>query len=187
MHKLSDDRVQPIHANGIYHITSFGAIWQSLFYDYQDPDGYYYALTHNQNQHQKEITRLWSNMQFLLDHEKFLINNHRCKQQVTYVNYDHHGVQEFPYVYFLIYIQGPLVTGKNSIVSHVVQEIAQYDFELIWCLPPKTLVTDIDTTLEFEQIGTVVNLWGRKGDLVGGMERIDFELRSNSSDDQKSM
>ncbi|MHA1713193.1 MAG: hypothetical protein ACTSW4_04005 [Candidatus Ranarchaeia archaeon] len=179
MHLDSDARITPIHANALYHVTSFNLIWESLFFDYHDPDHYYAKLTHNEEEHRSEIEKLWRNMQFFLDHEKFYVNKRLCEQEVVYLNYDHHGAKDFPYVYFLIKIPCKLKRRNNVVDSRVFKDIAQYDFELVWCFPPGSKVISVETTLDFEQIGQVLNFWGRAGDPIPGTERIEFDLAPN--------
>ena len=62
MHRITDDQIKPIHGNSISHITSFGLIWQSVFFDYYDPDHYYVELTHTKKKHTTEINRVWNNI-----------------------------------------------------------------------------------------------------------------------------
>ncbi len=176
MIKKLDENLLPIHGNAIYHVNPFGVITETIYFDFFDPDEYYSSLTHNLKAHQEEISILWRNMQYFLDHELIFINNSRCTQDVVYVNYDHHGDSVSPYIYFVIHICGPPFQSHNIVLSDICIDQAEYDFEIVWAFPPGAQINGVSTQLEHETIGPILNLWGRKGDQVGGQESIEFDL-----------
>ena len=169
-------KLVPIHANAIFTVSTNGEITQALFYDYYDPEGHYAKLTHNPDHHKQEIQTLHQNMQYFLDKEKIIINQKPVLQKIEYVNYDHHGMKDTPYVYWVISFKGDLKPGINTLESQVALDTINYDFEILWRLPTNTTITQVDTPLNYEIHNNILTLWGRKGDTVGGKEIIYFIL-----------
>ncbi len=169
----------PLHANSIYNVSLTENVTQTLFFDYHDPQSYYHRISHQPKQHQIEIQNLWSNLQRFLDKEIVRVNQQPTSQNITYVNYDHHGIQEMPYVYWIIRWRGSSFKGgKNTIESISDIEKALYDFEILWIFPEKSEIIKVETPLEYEIIGPHLALWGRKGETVGGKEVITFKLKT---------
>ncbi|MHA2060504.1 MAG: hypothetical protein ACW976_06980 [Candidatus Ranarchaeia archaeon] len=167
----------PLHANSVYNLALGDNVIQTLYFDYYDPDGFYDTLSHDPKTHKVEITKLWSNLQYYLDRETVRVNGQETPQKIVHVNYDHHGLRNMPYVYWVIrWLGSKIQQGKNIIESIAEQEVAKYDFEIVWVFPENTQVTDVQTKLQYEILDGILSLWGRKGDTVGGKEIFSFEI-----------
>jgi hypothetical protein len=167
----------PLHANSIYNISLGGSVTQTLFFDYYDPNAIYDKLSHDQKNHQMEISTLWKNLQYYLDREIIHVNGQITKQKIVHVNYDHHGLRNLPYIYWIIRWDGSsFQLGKNIIESIADKETAKYDFEIVWVFPEETRISVVQTNLHHEIMDSILSLWGRKGEIVGGKEIISFEL-----------
>lgn len=166
----------PVHANSFFIVSRDGAFNQILTYDYYDPSGYYSQLTHRPIDFKKEIDKLWSNMQDFLDEETIKINGTVTRPLVKHVDIEHRGSETTPFLTWIIYFEGRFNKGSNIFESWAEEERAAYDFEVYWYFPPKTAITEIDSPMDYDSQDNTLILWARKGDKVGGYERIIFNI-----------
>ncbi|MCP8317270.1 MAG: hypothetical protein H3Z51_10505, partial [archaeon] len=100
------NEVKPIHAHGFFWVSREGIVNQTIIFDYYDDKGYYASLLHKPDEYEKEMIKLFDSMQDLLDKEKILMNNVKCKPKVLTVSLDHRGLENLPCITFLITFKG---------------------------------------------------------------------------------
>ena len=76
----------------------------------------------------------------------------------------------------VIYFEGRFSKGNNIFESWTEEERATYDFEVYWYFPPKTAIIEVDSPMDYDPQDNILILWARKGDEVGGYEKIVFKL-----------
>ena len=170
------EKILPLHANSFFIVSGDGSFNQILSYDYYDPKGYYDRLTHRPIDFEKEINKLWSNMQDFLDEETIKINDTAVRPLVRYVDIGHRGSETTPFITWIIFFRGRFKRDENSFESWTEKERATYDFEVYWSFPPGTTILEINSPMDYEPQGNLLVLWARKGDQVGGYEKIVFRL-----------
>ncbi len=180
---LSDEEmVEPLHAESFFSVSITGEIHERLCFEYLDPDGYYKRVVNDDALLAKEIEKLVSNMQYFLDRERVEINHERVKSIVRYVDIFPKGMSEVVGVVYLIDFAGRFKQGLNKVETWLEEEVAPYDFEIIWRYPTGTRIHEIDTLLEYEIYDDFVLLWAYEGLQVGGYERMEFELPKETID-----
>ncbi len=172
-------RIEPVHAQGFFVVTRRGDVHQIVVYDYYDPEGYYAKLIHRPREYEEEMNRLAANMQEFLDSEEVVINGERVYPKVVAVSLEHRGFEDSPYITFIIHFKGRLRRGLNTYENKYEEGVAEYDYEAYWIFPPRTRIVEVDVRSEYEVLGSgnILLLWARRGDKVGGYEKIVFELR----------
>ncbi|MHA1238079.1 MAG: hypothetical protein ACTSSJ_02315 [Candidatus Odinarchaeia archaeon] len=170
------ENIKPLHAQTFICASRNGEFNQFLNYMYYDPDKYYADLIHKPSEYENEILKLWDNMQGFLDEETIKINGTTVTPKVKYVSIEHIGSDTLPIISWIITYNGELKSSENIYETWSDEEIAEYDFESYWCFPPNAKLLEIDTLLEFEVQGNILLAWARKGDKVGGYEKIVFSL-----------
>ena len=170
-------RVEPLHAQCIFTVSRRGEFHQHLIYDYYDEEGYYARLLHKPRQYKEEMLRLAAAMQEELNQETVRINGVLAYPKVLAVSMEHRGSKQLPYIIWIIKFKGPLKRGVNIFENISEEEIAEYDYEVIWSFPTKTKILDVEVRGEHEILqGPTLMIWARKGTRVGGLERITFKL-----------
>lgn len=177
--------VTPIFGSSIFSVSPYGQIYQVLCFDYADPDGYYEAILHDEKAFADEIRKLHLNMAELLEAERVFINGDRVRQEVLHVDIGLRGAADVPYLQWVIFFQGAFKTGENILASDVPEETAEYDIEVLYLWPRGTRIKRVDTPMEHETRGSLLLVWARKDDRVGGHESVIFELPSGVSSPHK--
>jgi hypothetical protein len=170
--------VTPIFGSSIFSISPYGQVYQVLCFDYADSDGYYEAILHDEKAFADEVEKLRLNMAELLAAERVFINGVRVKQEILHVDIGLRGAADVPYLQWVILFQGAFKQGENSLVSDVPEEVAEYDIEVLYLWPPGTRIRRVETPMEYETLGSLLLVWARKGDRMGGHEAVTFELPS---------
>jgi hypothetical protein len=173
-----DSEIKPLFASSYFTISPKCQFYQVICYDYADPDGYYERLLHDPKAFAKEAEMLCTNMQIFLDAEKVFINDERVEQKILHVDIGLRGAADIPYLKWVIFFQGEPKPGKNTLTSIVEEEVSEYDIEVLYLWPPETQIKEVQTPMEFEIRGSLLLVWSRKGDLVGGHEKVSFEFSS---------
>jgi hypothetical protein len=83
-------------------------------------------------------------------------------------------------VVYLIDFAGRFHKGMNNIETWLEEEMAPYDFEILWRFPVGTKITDLETALDYEVYEDIVSFWALEGEEVGGYEKMAFVLPSDS-------
>lgn len=170
------DMVEPIHAESFFSVSQTGEIHERLNFEYLDLSNYYRKVIRDENLLTQEVEKLASNMQFFLDKERVEINNERVRSQVDYCDIYLKGDSEVVSIVYLIDFAGRFRKGENIIETWLEEEIAPYDFEIIWRFPIGTKIVEVETNLEFEIYDDIISLWAIEGDDVGGYEKLVFEI-----------
>ncbi len=172
----AEEFVIPVHAESFFSVSISGEIHERLCFEYLDPDGHYKGITHDESLLAKETEKLAANMQYYLDRERVEINSQKVKSIVRYIDVFPKGDSEVVGVVYLIDFAGRFVSGVNKIETWLEEEVAPYDFEIIWRFPMGTKIVEIDSLLDFEIYNDFVTLWALEGVDVGGYERMEFIL-----------
>ncbi len=182
LYSESEDFVEPIHAESFFSVAASGEIHERLCFEYIDIEGYYRQVLQDEGRLEEEIRKLATNMQFFLDEERVEINGERVKSIVRYVDIFLKGVSNVVAVVYLIDFAGVMRPGGNIIQTWLEEEVAPYDFEIIWRFPSGTQIVEIDSKLTFEIHGDFVVLWAVEGDEVGGYESMEFLIPESRLD-----
>ncbi|MCX8142305.1 MAG: hypothetical protein N3F04_06060 [Candidatus Nezhaarchaeota archaeon] len=167
----------PTSASCYFSVSRDGEFNQFLVYDYYDPAGYYARLLHKPRKCKTEIRTLCLNMQSFLDQEEVKVNGVRVYPKVLTAYIGHRGFMDSPYVAWVIAFKGKLRKGLNVFENTTEQEKAEYDFEIVWQFPVRSSITNVKISTESQVVGkNTLIVWARKGELVGGYERIEFML-----------
>lgn len=170
--------VQPLFASSVFSISASCEVYQVLSYDYVDPNGVYQELLKNQAAFQNEVKKLRLNMAEFLAAEKVYINGQRVEQRILDMEIGLRGSAEVPFFQWVIHFQGTPRSGENSLKSDVETEIAEYDIEVLYLFPQGTRILNVITPMENEVRGSLLLVWARKGDTVGGHEEVFFRFPS---------
>ena len=166
----------PVFGQGIFTVSRAGEFFQVVRYDYYDPDGYYSKVMRSPVLYGEEVSRLYYNMQSLLDSEVVKVNGLKVRPRVRAVNIELSGFEEFPHITFLIYFRGRLRRGENVFENWYDEEDAEYDYEVYWFFPPRTRILEVIVSGDYDVVGSLLYIWARKGDRIKGYERIVFEF-----------
>ncbi len=173
-----DSRVKPLFASSYFAISNTLQVYQVVCYDYADPDGYYERILQDSDAFKQEVENLCTNMQGFLDAEQVFINGQRVEQKILHVDIGLRGAADVPYLKWVIFFQGQVQPGINTLASDVEEEVSEYDIEVLYLWPPETQINKVVTPMDFEIRGPLLLVWSRKGDVVGGYEEVSFEFLS---------
>ena len=169
--------IEPLHAHCFFSVSKKGEFHQYLVYDYYDEEGCYAELLHKPREYRREMAKLAQNMQEELDKEIVKVNGERVYPRVMAIAMEHRGSRQLPYIAWIIKFKGKLKKGINIFENLSEEEIAQYDYEVVWCFPLRTKIINVEVKGECEVLnGPTIMIWARKGMKVGGLERIVFKL-----------
>jgi len=177
--KLDEDLtnfVEPVHADSFFSVSFTGEIHERLNFEYLDLNHYYSKVLRDEKLLADEIDKLAGNLQYYLDQERVEINGVRVKSRVNYCDVFQKGDTDVVAVVYLIDFTGRLHKGVNKIETWLEEEIAPYDFEILWRFPVGTKVTEVETVLDYEIYNDIICLWALEGEEVGGYERMMFIL-----------
>ena len=170
------DMVEPVHASSFFSVSLTGEIHEQLSFEYLDIEGYYRKVIRDENLLAKESEKLADNMQYFLDKERVEINGERVKSRVVYCDIFLKGDTDVVSIIYLIDFTGKFEDGQNTIETWLEEEIAPYDFEILWRFPGGSKIIEVETTMDYEIYNDIISLWAMDGDEVGGYEKIVFEL-----------
>ncbi|MCP8320794.1 MAG: hypothetical protein H3Z52_07630 [archaeon] len=172
------NEVEPIHAHGFFWVSREGIVNQTIIFDYYDGKGYYASLLHKPYEYEKEMIKLFYSMQNLLDQEKILMNNIKCKPKVLTVSLDHRGLENLPCITFLITFKGQIKIGLNTYENFYEKGIVEYDYEAYWVFPKRTKILEVESSVEYEMIAkNILIMRARREDRYSGYEKIVFYMR----------
>lgn len=166
----------PISGVAYFIVSENGNITEILDFSYLNEDLKYKKIMHDQLEFEDEVKTAWKNMQAFLDAEKIIINNKQVKSKVTFVDIIYRGLEEIPHILFFIDFGGPLKKGINTIETYTEKEKLEYDIEVFWKYPENTKIIEVETPMNYEIKKNFIILWSRKGDIIGGYEKIVFQL-----------
>lgn len=167
----------PIHAEGIFTMGVDGGVWESLIFEYLDKDRYYKNLLRDREGLLNELRTIMENMQGFLDEETIKINGEVVKARVIDVSLGFRGSFDRPYLEFYIYFKGNLRRGVNRYEDYYEEEVAEYDYEIVWLFPPGFKIIEYEFAGEGSILGSgnILRLTVKKGLKVGNYESITFE------------
>ncbi len=167
----------PVSASCYFSVSRSGEFHQFLIYDYYDPEGYYAKLLSKPRKCRDEIRRLCLNMQSFLDQEEVKVNGVRVYPKVVTAYLSHRGFMDSPYIAWVITFKGKLRRGLNVFENMTEREEAEYDFEIAWQFPKKSRIVKVQISTESQVVGrNTLIVWARRGEIVGGYERIEFTM-----------
>ncbi len=171
------EEVVPTSASCFFSVSRSGEFHQFLVYDYYDPRGYYAKLLDKPKKCKGELRRLCANMQSFLDQEEVKVNGLRVYPKVVTAYIGHRGFMDSTYIAWAITFRGPLRRGLNVFENTSERERAEYDFEILWQFPRRSEVVGFQISTEAQVVGrNTLYVTARRGEVVGGYERIEFVL-----------
>ncbi len=174
------EEVVPVYAEGIHVFDLTGNVWLILIFEYRDPKAYYYNLVKKGNSEIiEELETIMNNMQRFLDEEIIKINGERSRPEVKDIILGFRGSYNRPYIEFYINFKGNLKPGLNRYDNFYEEEIAEYDYEILWIFPEGVRIVNYYIAGDGRIIGTTDNILVvhvRKGTRVGKHEWIEFEV-----------
>ncbi len=179
--KSNEVRLKPIYAHGFFHVCRIGGIYQTIMFRYVDETSYYWRLLRESGKGkesiEEEISLLRENMQSFLDDEEVYINDKRTRPVVSDVVIDSVSPGEAT-ITFLIRFRAPLRSGVNTYVNIYEEEIAEYDYTVVWLFPVGGRVVEARVGVDYEvrRDGSILLFRVKKGTRVGGREEIVFEV-----------
>jgi hypothetical protein len=168
--------VQPLFASSVFSISAALEVYQVITYDYHDPEGVYKRILEDEEALQLEINTIHANMTEFLAAEHVYINDKRVEQKILQVDIGLRGSPQIAYFQWVVHFQGIPREEENVLSSDVEKELAEYDIEVLYLFPMGTRINEVETPMEFETRDSLLFLWGRKGDKVGGYEAVRFSL-----------
>lgn len=175
----ASEMVQPIHAQGFFHVAQ-NHISYYIVFDYNDPLRYYYRILQDQQLYEQETQTLYQNMQQLIDQEKVVVNGQRVRPVVEMVDIGFRGRPTRPFIVFAVSFKAPLKPGVNTYENTYEPETISYNYEAYWILPPGSTILEVDMGPGNEEWsivgGNILAIYGRRGQRTGGYEKIVFQL-----------
>ena len=175
----NSEEIVPIYAQGIHVMDLNGNVTQVIIFEYIDKNRYYYKLVKKGGKELiEELMTIMKNMQNFLDNEIIQINGVRARAIVQDVSIGFRGQPERPYIEFYIKFGGPLKPGLNRYDDYYEEEVAEYDYEILWILPENAKIVSYGMAGEGKILGkgNILQVFVKKGLKVGGHEYIEFEL-----------
>ncbi|MDI9619526.1 MAG: hypothetical protein QFX33_01690 [Candidatus Nezhaarchaeota archaeon] len=167
----------PVSASSFFSVSRKGEFCQYLAYDYYDPEGYYSNLLGKPRKCRAELKKLCVNMQYFLDQEEVKVNKMRVYPRVVTAYLGHRGFMDSPYIAWIIKFNGKFKKGLNLFENISEREKAEYNFEIVWQFPARSKIINAQVSSESQLVGrNVLFVWARRGEVVGGYERIEFML-----------
>ncbi len=169
---------KPLYAHGFFTMHETGLVDQIVVFDYLDESRYYWNLKRDKDKFEREIRMLADNMQYYLDQEKVLINGVEAPPRVVDVEIGFRGKPELPYILFLIEFKGELKKGMNLYENIYEEEIAEYEYIVLWNLPEnaKFVKAELGVPYRVEPNGRSIFFRVKPGVKVGGREAIYFRI-----------
>lgn len=168
----------PVYAEGIHVMNLNGQISLVIIFEYIDKEKYYARLARKGGSELiNELRRVMENMQKFLDEEIIKINDNLVKAKVHDVSLGFRGTTDRPYLEFYITLTGSsLRKGLNRYDNWYEEEIAEYDYEILWIFPENFKITNYDLGGESVVMGSenILRTIVKKGTKVGGHEWIEW-------------
>jgi len=166
----------PLNAEAAFYVSENG-ITELLVYNYLDREYVYQKLCASEN-YDTEMNRIKENMQYYLDQDTVLVNYEEKRMKLSEVELKFKdGLPEYPQLNFMIIIRCKLKEGNNVIEFDMEDELAPYDFQIKYHFPHGSKIVEVESLLSFEIIDNKIIMTAKKGDRVGGYEKIVFKVR----------
>ena len=166
----------PLNAEADFYVSEKG-ISELLIYHYLDEEHFYQKLCASEN-YDTEMNKIKDNMQFYLDQDTVLVNHEEKRMKLSEVELKFKdGLPEYPQLNFMILIRCKLKEGNNVIEFDMEDEIAPYDFQIKYHFPHGSEIVEVESLLSFKIIDNKIIMTAKKGDLVGGYEKIVFKVQ----------
>lgn len=168
-----------MHGQGFFYV-GYRYIAYYLVFDYIDPLGYYDAVLRDERLYEEETTKLYYNMQELVDQEEVVVNGERVRPRVEMVDIGFRGSRSRVFIVFALRFRAPLRRGRNVYENRYEPEEIEYSYEAYWVFPPGSRVLSVDMgpgSEDWDIVGeSTLAIYGRRGGRTGGYERIEFQL-----------
>ncbi|MGC9096215.1 MAG: hypothetical protein ACP5II_03445 [Infirmifilum sp.] len=171
------EQLQPLSAMGFFHVTSKLEVYQSLIFEYFDPESYYSVLVEDEEELEKELKRLAAVMQDFLDEEEVIINGERVKPRVRAVDVGFKGSPDEVFITYFIFFKGKPLQGLNYYENLYENETAEYPITAYWVFPPGSKIVNVQMSGDVIIISpNVLSVRLEEGEKIYGYEKIEFEL-----------
>ncbi|MFX1520595.1 MAG: hypothetical protein ACFFCD_11825, partial [Promethearchaeota archaeon] len=147
-----------------------------LIYNYFDEKQVYQKLCASNN-FDEEMDKIKDNMQYFLDQDTILVNREEQRMKLREVELKFKdGLPEYPQLNFMIIIRCKLQKRTNVIEFYMQEEEAPYNFQIKWHFPHRSEIIKVETSLSFQVANNNIIMTAKKGDCVGGYEKIVFKI-----------
>ncbi|MFX1467005.1 MAG: hypothetical protein ACFFA5_11090, partial [Promethearchaeota archaeon] len=147
-----------------------------LIYNYFDEKQVYQKLCASNN-FDEEMDKIKDNMQYFLDQDRVLVNHEEKRMKLREVELKFKDrLPEYPQLNFMIIIRCKLKEGNNVIEFYMEDEIAPYNFQIKYHFPHGSEIIEVESLLSFKIIDNKIIMAAKKGNRVGGYEKIIFKL-----------
>lgn len=167
--------MRPVFAHGLFNVSP-GTIINHVLYIYEDPELELEEVLSSRRRVREEAARLRRNMQAFLDSERILINGEEVRAEVAHVAFGYEGVRGRAFIEYIIEIPFNPRRGMNKYVDEYGEEVAEYDYRVVWLFPRCGKVVKADLGVPARVSARKIVLTVRKGHRLPGRERIEFFL-----------
>ncbi len=173
---MKESRIKPVYAEAFFKVSK-DDITYYLIFEYLDEEGYYEKLFRKEEELDKEMNKLYYNMQSFLDEEKVTINGKRCKPKVRMVDLNFRGSYDRVSIVFLISFPVKLKEGVNYYENEYASELVEYDYKAYWFFPEGSEIIEVDMKEDYEILDKrILVIYGKKGKRSSGYEMISFKI-----------
>ncbi len=170
-------KVEPVSAMGFFVVTNNLEVYQTIVFEYFDGEGEYARLVEDEEELEKELSRLAAAMQGYLDSEEVILNGRKVKPEVKAVDVGFKGAPEEVFITYFIFFKGVPKDGVNYYENLYENEVAEYPITAYWYFPPGSKITNVQMSGEVTIIApNILVAHLDEGERIYGYERIEFIL-----------
>ncbi|MEM1982231.1 MAG: hypothetical protein QW596_04705 [Sulfolobales archaeon] len=172
------ESIRPIYGQGTFVVCENGDVLQEVIFDYVDEELYYWRLMDSEEELNKELDKVVSNMQSFIDKEVVKINGKRVFPRVIGVDLGFRGFENRPYITFYITFKGSLRKGMNVYEDTYKPDSVEYDYTVTWIFTGNLKVLKAYLGVGYDVLadGRILTFSISKGFITPGYERIEFTL-----------
>lgn len=171
------EELQPISALGLFTVTRKLEVYQTIVFEYFDPEGSYSTIIDDEEELEKELNRLAVVMQDFLDREEVILNGTRVRPLVKAVDI---GLKEPPeevFITYFIYFKGKPRNGLNYYENLYENEVAEYPITAYWVFPAGARIHNVQMSGDITLIRpNLLSVHLDEGERIYGYEKIEFEI-----------
>jgi len=169
--------VEPLHALGFFAVTKDLEVFQTIVFEYYDPDRYYAQIAEDVERLESELEDLAASMQRLLDEEEVVLNGERVRPRVVGADLGFKGTPEEPFITFFVFFKGRPRRGLNYYENLYAGEEAAYPYVAYWFFPPGSRISEVEASGSSEIINdNILVIRVAEGERIAGYEKIVFTL-----------
>ncbi len=174
---MKESKIRPVYAEAFFKVSK-DDISYYLIFDYLDEERYYEKLFRKEEELDKEMNKLYYNMQNFLDEEKVIVNGERCRPRVRMVDLNFRNGYDRVSIVFLISFPVKLKKRGNYYENEYASEVVEYNYKVYWFFPEGSEIIEVDMEEDYEILDKrILVIYGKKGNKSSGYEMISFNLK----------